>query len=37
MACNIIRNENGKLVNVTAENGKNSKIFREFECKSITQ
>ena len=30
MACNIIRNENGKLVNVTAENGKNSKLFRDI-------
>ena len=30
MACNIIKNENGKVVNVTANNGKNSKLFRDI-------
>ena len=30
MGCNIIKNENGKVVNVTADNGKNSKLFRDI-------
>lgn len=30
MACNIIRNENGKVVKVLAENGKNSKLFNDI-------
>jgi len=30
MACNIIRNQNGKIVNVTADNGNNSKLFKDI-------
>ena len=30
MACNIVRNENGKIVKVVAENGNNSKLFRDI-------
>ena len=30
MACNIIRNQNGKVVNVLADNGKNSKLFKDI-------
>ena len=30
MACNIVRNANGNIVKVTADNGKNSKLFRDI-------
>ncbi len=30
MACNIIKNPNGKVVKVTANNGKDSKLFKDI-------
>ena len=30
MACNIVRNENGKIVQVTTENGNNSRLFNKI-------
>ena len=30
MACNIIRNKDGKIVKVTADNGKDSKLFKDI-------
>ena len=30
MACNIIKNEKGKVINILADNGKNSKLFKDI-------
>ena len=37
MACNIIRNEKGELVEVLAENGKRSTLFKKIKALGNTK